>query len=66
MSLYKAVILASQAAARSSGANDTTLGNGIDGIWYLVNEKTQTVLRGPDETQAALTGEAAGAEAARP
>ncbi|HWH09942.1 MAG TPA: protein translocase subunit SecD [Solirubrobacteraceae bacterium] len=56
VSLYKAVILASK-RPEIKRKSDTTLGNGIDGIWYLVNEKTQTVLRGPDATQAALTGE---------
>jgi SecD/SecF fusion protein len=56
--LYDAVILASK-RPEYKRASDTTLGNGIDGIWYLVNEKKQTVLRGPEETQAALTDDGA-------
>ncbi|HEY5198457.1 MAG TPA: protein translocase subunit SecD [Solirubrobacteraceae bacterium] len=58
MPLYKAVILASK-RPEIKRPSDTTLGNGIDGTWYLVNEKKQSVLRGPEETQAALTGESA-------
>jgi SecD/SecF fusion protein len=57
-SLYNAVIRASKRPLIKR-ASDTTLGNGVDGIWYLVNEKKQTVLRGPQETEAALTGESA-------
>jgi len=54
--LYKAVILASKRPTINR-PSDTTLGNGVNGIWYLVDNKKQTVLVGPAETQAALTGE---------
>jgi SecD/SecF fusion protein len=54
--LYNAVIRASK-RPEMKRASDTTLGNGVDGIWYLVNEKKQTVLTPPEETEAALTGE---------
>jgi SecD/SecF fusion protein len=54
--LYKAVVLASK-RPEIKRPNDTTLGNGLDGIWYPVNDKKQTVVAGPQETEAALIGE---------
>jgi SecD/SecF fusion protein len=54
--LYQAVILAAK-RPEIKRATDTTLGNGVDGIWYLVNTKKQEVVGGPEETEAALTGE---------
>jgi SecD/SecF fusion protein len=56
MKLFDAVTVASKRPLIKR-PNDTTLGNGVDGIWYLVNNKTQTVIGNPQATQAALTGE---------
>jgi SecD/SecF fusion protein len=54
--LYDAVTTAAKRPAIRR-PNDTTLGNGLDGIWYLVNTQKRLVVGGPQETEAALIGE---------
>jgi SecD/SecF fusion protein len=54
--LYQAVLRAAK-RPRVDRANDTTLGPGVIGVWYLVDDKAKKVLGGPEDSQAALFGE---------
>ena len=55
--LYQAVIRGSK-RPEVLRPNDTTHGPGVDGAWYLVNDKQQKVLRGPEDTKPNLVAEA--------
>jgi SecD/SecF fusion protein len=54
--LYQAVIRAAKRPAIVR-PNDTTLGPNVSGVYYLVNDQQQKVLRGPEDQPAALTSE---------
>ena len=54
--LYQAVLRAEKRPAIIR-PNDTTRGPGVDGLWYLVNPKTQKVVGGPEDSRAALFSE---------
>ncbi|MGI8802508.1 MAG: protein translocase subunit SecD [Solirubrobacteraceae bacterium] len=56
--LYQAVIRASKRPAIKR-PNETTLGPQVSGVYYLVADKQSKVLRGPEDTAAALTSEKA-------
>ncbi len=56
--LYQAVLRAAKRPAIIR-PNDTTRGPGVDGLWYLVNDKVQKVVGGPEDSRAALFSERA-------
>ncbi len=54
--LYKAVLLAGKRPLIQR-KSDTTLGLGVEGVYYLVNDKQQKVVGGPEDAAAALFSE---------
>jgi len=54
--LYQAVVRAAK-RPEIKRPNDTTLGPGIEGVWYSVDDKLQKVLGGPEDTEAGLYSE---------
>jgi len=55
ITLYEAVLRASR-RPEVDRPSDTTLGNGLHGVWYLVDRRAHKVLAGPEQTRAALSG----------